>query len=440
MNMGGTSFAAVTLMPIKKAKFKKGSAPGASVNVLEQRQEPAETHENGEQQAPLPELDNQPVSEPTNGAPPEEKPPETKPKVKFVASFNDGALLEIIGKTDEKYDVEFYDRTDKVVRYRTTMSGETWGAPNIRYFREWCITVRDSSDKVVFSHTYNARSRLVHIIVDSDLLGDNLAWMPYVEEFRKKWQCKLICSTHFKSLFKNAYPQIEFIDRHDPFPADSYARYTLGWFHNSHDTPQPRVRPLQASAADILGVPYREMRPRLDFTPGYRPIQARYVCIITHASMELKMWNRPGAWNELVEKLMAEGIRVVGISKEGCKVPGVIEVGSLPLETVMNWIHHSEFVIGTSSGLSWLAWALNKHVVMIANFTPEGHEFIENVTRITNTSVCHGCWTDLEIPWKSDFDWCPRLANTERKYECHSSITPDMVLERIRVFIERCRG
>jgi ADP-heptose:LPS heptosyltransferase len=41
----------------------------------------------------------------------------------------------------------------------------------------------------------------------------------------------------------------------------------------------------------------------------------------------------------------------------------------------MSCISNSEFFIGLSSGLSWLAWTLNKEVIMISNFTEENHEF-----------------------------------------------------------------
>jgi autotransporter strand-loop-strand O-heptosyltransferase len=63
----------------------------------------------------------------------------------------------------------------------------------------------------------------------------------------------------------------------------------------------------------------------------------------------------------------------------------------------MNYIHHSEFFIGLSSGLSWFQTGINKHVVMISNFTEEDHEFTTNCTRIVNKSVCNSCWNNLML-------------------------------------------
>jgi autotransporter strand-loop-strand O-heptosyltransferase len=103
------------------------------------------------------------------------------------------------------------------------------------------------------------------------------------------------------------------------------------------------------------------------------------------------------------------------------------------MENTMNVIYHSEFVIGLSSGLSWLSWALNKHVVMISNFTEADHEFTINCTRITNPSVCNGCWNNPNFKFdKGDWYWCPEHKGTERQFECHKSITADMVINQIQ--------
>ena len=92
-----------------------------------------------------------------------------------------------------------------------------------------------------------------------------------------------------------------------------------------------------------------------------------------------------------------------------------------------------EFFIGLSSGLSWLAWGLGKQVVMISNFTNEEHEFMFNCTRIVNRSVCNGCWNNPMFKFdKGDWYWCPEHKGTERQFECHKSITSDMVIEQIQ--------
>ena len=106
------------------------------------------------------------------------------------------------------------------------------------------------------------------------------------------------------------------------------------------------------------------------------------------------------------------------------------------LETTMNIIYHSEFFIGLSSGLSWLAWALGKTVVMIANFTEHDHEFTSNCIRIVNETVCHGCWNKPEYKFdKGDWNWCPINKNTDRLFECQKSISAQDVINLIVSFM-----
>ena len=102
----------------------------------------------------------------------------------------------------------------------------------------------------------------------------------------------------------------------------------------------------------------------------------------------------------------------------------------LPMSEVMSIIHHSEFFIGLSSGLSWLAWALDKQVVMISNFTEDNHEF--DCIRVTKKNVCHGCWNSPEHTFdKGDWDWCPLHKGTPRQFECHTSITAQDVISSL---------
>ena len=107
------------------------------------------------------------------------------------------------------------------------------------------------------------------------------------------------------------------------------------------------------------------------------------------------------------------------------------------MTNTMNVIHHSKFVVGLSSGLSWLSWALGKHVVMISNFTESDHEFTINCTRITNNKVCNGCWNNPMFKFdKGDWYWCPEHKGTDRQFECHKSITPEMVINQIQHLLQ----
>jgi autotransporter strand-loop-strand O-heptosyltransferase len=98
----------------------------------------------------------------------------------------------------------------------------------------------------------------------------------------------------------------------------------------------------------------------------------------------------------------------------------------------MEWIAQSEFFIGLSSGLSWLAWGLDKKVIMISGFSDPFTEFISNNYRLTPPpGICHGCFNDSKLTFDRGWDWCPR----NKDYECSRTITPDMVKEKIELLI-----
>ena len=85
--------------------------------------------------------------------------------------------------------------------------------------------------------------------------------------------------------------------------------------------------------------------------------------------------------------------------------------------------------MGLSSGLSWLAWALDKPVVSVVGHNNQRYDF-SNPYRIQNTSVCHACWDHHKMDG-DDWYWCPENKN----FECTTQITPEMVIEKIDLIL-----
>ena len=103
------------------------------------------------------------------------------------------------------------------------------------------------------------------------------------------------------------------------------------------------------------------------------------------------------------------------------------------LDEMLRYIEHCEFFIGLSSGLSWVAHAAGKPVVMISGVTSEDNEFKENTLRFINKSVCHGCINKKEYEFDpGDWLWCPIHKGTERQFECSKTITPEQVFDDIK--------
>jgi autotransporter strand-loop-strand O-heptosyltransferase len=350
-------------------------------------------------------------------------------RITFNCHFVDRAFFEIKGETNKTFKVSFVDNNNQIA-YQSNLTANTWASPNRKYFQNWKVLVDDGTK--INRIDYNCIGKRVLISIDSSSLGDSIAWIPYVEEFRKKWNCEVIVSTFWNNLFKNSYSNLEFIEP-GTVVHNLYASYMIGWFWNSDKEPEePNTIPLQKSASNILGLEFKEIKPEIDFTPKSRPYENKYVVIAPHSTAGLKYWNNATGWQELINYLISKGLSVVNISKDVVEYEGVINISDTSIENTMNVIHHSEYMIGLSSGLSWLSWALGKHVVMISNFTTSDHEFQSNCTRIVDYSVCNGCWNKTEFRFdKGDWNWCPVFKGTDRHFECHKKITSKTVINRI---------
>lgn len=358
---------------------------------------------------------------------------DTRSNVNFNLNFVENPFLEIIGESNETFDVRFYDNEELI--HQTNLKCNMWTKLNRQYYTKWRTEVR-LNDKIIFNNNLNLENKRVYIAIDSTSLGDNIAWMPYLEVFRKKHNCILIASTFKNKLFQNEYPNITFIEP-GTVVNNIYAMYKIGWFYDTNKEPEiPNIIPLQKTATNILGLDFIEYKPRVTKPISNDKVEEKYITIAPHSTAGLKHWNNPNGWQETIDFLISNGFKVVNISKEGCDLKGVENPSDYSLEKTINLINGCEFFIGLSSGLSWLSWALDKRVIMISNFTEDNHEFITNCSRVTNKSVCNSCWNNTNYKFdKGDWNWCPKYKNTKKQFECHTSITSDMVIDEIKKII-----
>ena len=351
-------------------------------------------------------------------------------KVQIKQFFINEPFLEIVGQSDSEYDVKFFDEFG-VCNYHNTIKSNHWIKLNRKYFTKWNTKILE--DKVlIYDETLNYESKRVFINFDSSSLGDTVSWIPYVLEFKNTHKCEVIVSTYWNHLFREAYPELEFVEP-GSVVHNIHGQYNLGWFYDNNREPTlPNTIPLQQAATNILGLPYKEIKPRISYKILERPYEEKYVTIATNSTAGCKFWTKEG-WQGLINYLHSLGYKVINVSKENNRFDNCEKIKDTAMDYTMNVIHHSEFFIGLSSGLSWLSWAMGKHVVMISNFTEPDHEFTSNCTRITNPNVCNGCWNSPIYKFdKGDWNWCPVHKGTNRQFECHTSITPEMVINKIQ--------
>ena len=369
-----------------------------------------------------------------------------EPQNTFHYSFIESPKCEILGPVSKEYLVKFVDHDTNEVVYVSSIKNNCWAAASKKYFINWRIEVYDG-EEIVDQHVFDATDKRVYIHIDSKALGDTIAWFPYVEEFRKKHNCKIVCSTFWNDLFKNSYSHFEFTP-----PGSTahglYAMYSVGWYYFEngsldYDKNKRDIKkiPLQQTATDFLGLDFTEVRPMIDLPIERRHVAGDYACIAPHASSHAKYWNRKGGWQKLVNWFNDQKILPAMItheplgddwhdSKLGGKLKNVVDrTGNFPIENRINEIIHSKIYIGLSSGLSWLSWALNKPTVVISGFT---EEFLEpsSVIRIINKEVCHGCQTEFKLD-AGDWEWCPRNKGTEDQFICTKEISSESVIDAI---------
>jgi autotransporter strand-loop-strand O-heptosyltransferase len=345
--------------------------------------------------------------------------------------------------TDIETDVVLFDETvdDGVV---TSLK---------KYFVRFRIEVFRGDNEQVFEHEYDAAGEKVYMRLPVGTLGDIIAWFPYVDEFRKRHGCELYVSMgkEIWTLFAAEYPQLHYVapEAEAEVIAQCYASYFPGIYFpcddRSHQPTDFRVSGLQKTIPYLLGLPAVELRPCIHVADPVRRIAEPYVVIAAQSSAQCKYWNHPTGWYELIKHLKGLGYRVLCIDRHHAHgekmmwnlIPYGSEdfTGDLPLQERVSLLQHADFFVGLSSGLSWLAWALRKPVVMISGFTHPHNEF-ETPYRVINFHACNSCWNDTSIEFDhKDFAWCPRHAGTERQFECSRLITPRHVIRTVEALM-----
>jgi autotransporter strand-loop-strand O-heptosyltransferase len=365
-------------------------------------------------------------------------------KISIEFTNNDGPKLEMIGNIEGSYTIRFKNsKTDNLV-YQSNIECNMWTKSNIKYYVDWNFTITDAVNNLIYSNSINLEEKRVLIKIESSAIGDTLAWIPYVDEFRKKHNCIVYCSTFHNHLFENVYREINFIPV-SQLVNNLYATYELGWFYDSDGNvdyskhPNNFVnQPLQKTASDILGLDYVEILPKIKPTKYTGKIPDKYFTFSMQSTAQSKYWNHPNGWKLLLDKLNKFGLVGVCVDKHvSFGIAGSINVmpdncidkTGLSLEETMGIISGAEFHIGISSGLSWLAWALETPLVLISGFTDPIMEPVKNCVRIHNPKVCNGCFTNPNYKFdRGDWMWCPVHKGTDRQFECTKTITPEDVL------------
>ena len=305
----------------------------------------------------------------------------------------------------------------------------------------------------------------------SQALGDNIAWSPYCYEYHKVSGNNVVVKTRWAELFDDIGDKVKFV----PCQTVEQARkgeaienglpevlgkgtsgeFDTDWRDQIKQANLPEInnlrkinfflnknKPIQKQICDQLHIEYKEIRPTIlgNNLEGYTVPKKKYVCIAAQSTNQCKLWKELG-WDKVVRLLKKMGYKVLCIDRWNTfgnpdlklwnTIPkhAIDETGDHPIQKRVKQITGCDFFIGLSSGLSWLAWALGKKVVLISGATKEINEFKSNCFRVQNESVCHGCLNDEDLGnlYEPPWDYCPK----NKKMECYKKISFEMVKEQI---------
>ena len=313
-----------------------------------------------------------------------------------------------------------------------------------KFYIEWEIALWLDGEPV-FYHQFDPRGQKVHFIFAQPTIGDNIAMLPYAEEFRRAFDCEVSYKVFdiFNDIVEKYYPKLR---PSKILPKDTYAcLYLAGWMNLPLATTADwRTMSIERFGQAILNTPKIRQPSKIIYTPTKpRSIKEKYVCIGIQASYTPKCWLNSDGWDQVVDYLKSLGYRVLCIDRDRkctnydltVEMPEGVEdlSGDYNLIDRINQLAYADFFIGMSSGLAWLAWAVDVPVVMISGITEYWHESAE-FYRVTNPNVCHGCFNSLAVDPLKILD-CPKYKGTERMYECSKNISARQVIDAIDCLI-----
>src|ERR1700723_2251300 len=149
--------------------------------------------------------------------------------------FNDGARVFCPDGEQHPWRIRLRDLDTGNILFETEFASGRINSSK-RYYVRFGIEVTQQGETVL-SHEYSARDRDILIQFPVGTLGDPLGWFPYAIKFKELHGCRLTCAMGEKliALFRDAYPDINFLTHEEIKTEDFYATYSIGLFFDDKD-------------------------------------------------------------------------------------------------------------------------------------------------------------------------------------------------------------
>lgn len=300
------------------------------------------------------------------------------------------------------------------------MKKRAWGEDELLKYRQRQPGLRD----------WAGAHLLVHF--DSFCLGDTICFSAYLDALLLHHQPRQVTvTTFFPELISSRHHAVEVVSAYlqpgSPGFIETDTLVTVGYDKANLDH---TLGGMQWAVKDCLRLPQELAIGRPWVRPRARTVLDGKVAIAPESLKAIARWDWHGArgWQEVIDHLNLKGKEVHMVSYENrLQLQGLKASwhGNSDLDVALGHILESELFIGLSSGLAWLAWAYEVPVVMIAGFTKPHNEFPSY--RVIQDMACNGCFNTFTEIRSS----CPLFEGTDRANECHTRITPEMVISKI---------
>ena len=273
--------------------------------------------------------------------------------------------------------------------------------------------------------TLEGKEILMHF--DSFCLGDTICFSSFIDPFLEYHKPKkVLISTFFPFLFQSTDPRYEFINANQKKEIIVDKLLDVGYDKNSlEDT----LGGMLSATKRTMWLPQNTKQGKCPVIQYKRIVNKNKISIAPESLKKIAQWNYDGnlGWQVVVDSLVNFGYEVSNVSYENTmnlkNVKGFH--GNNDIRISLFEILESRIFVGLSSGLAWLAWAYGIPVVMISSFTKSHNEF--ECFRVVNPNSCTGCFNTFQNIKST----CPLFLGTERENECHKTITPKMVIDKI---------
>ena len=278
--------------------------------------------------------------------------------------------------------------------------------------------------------TLEGKEILMHF--DSFCLGDTICFSAFIDPFLEFHKPKkVIISTFFPHLFQPTDKRYEFISANQKSKFEIDKLIDVGY--DKKNLEDIKYGMMYATKRTML-LPQETKPGKCPVIPYERNITPNKITIAPESLKKIAQWNYFGSygWQCLINELVNSGFTISNVSYENTmnlqNVTGFH--GHDDIRVALNEILSSRVFVGLSSGLAWLAWAYGVPVVMISGFTKEHNEF--DCYRVINKFSCYGCFNIFQNVQST----CPLFIGTERENECHNSITPQMIIDKLNEIIK----